>query len=681
MADEFESPKPRSAPRKSLAEAVIDGALKAGSSMVSLLSGLLAAALIMYSGYVLYDTFAAERAASSNSWDLLQFKPELIDEGSVPKYAPGLESVNADYRAWLTVYDSGIDYPVMQGPNDLYYAYHDIYGKESLTGSLYLAADNAPDFSDSYNLVYGHHMDNGAMFGALDLFRDQDYFDSHREALLITPSGVYDVTFFAVASTDAYEPQVYTVGDRAGEVVDFLAAGGPDGVGLGTTVHQFDPEIAADAVKVVALSTCASGDGTSGRLVVFGRMTEHVVYITLTVRKEWDDKNDQDGQRPSSLAVTLSDDRGAVGQVVLKADNEWTASIENLPMNRNWKPVPYTWTEEAVEGYTLTGRVTEDGVTTLTNSHTTETTALTLSKVWQDDNNRDGLRPDSLPVTLSANGKVVYTDTLAPENGWNVTVDVLPVNENGQRITYAWAEADIPGYRPESALSGTVTTITNIHDIDTVSRSVTKLWDDADNQDGIRPKTVTVTLNADGTPVREVILDAAGGWSATVDNLPMRNQGKVIDYTWTEGEIPGYTLSRTETEGAVTTLTNTHAPELVNVSVRKLWADEANKNKARPDRLTVRLLRNGEELESVVLSPDNNWQGTVKDLPRYEKGSEIRYTWSEPKVRNYRLRSVEVNGYKTRMTNEYDPSYLPEWPDEMPAGGFGWIRNVGDCLE
>ena len=136
MADPYDplkDPTKHKAPSKKAIDTVIELALRAGGGMTTLLSGLLAAVLIMYSGYVLYDTFATERAASSNAWDLLQFKPEIFDDYETPLSGADLAEINKDYRAWLTVYGTPIDYPVMQGTNDLYYASHDIYDRVSLT--------------------------------------------------------------------------------------------------------------------------------------------------------------------------------------------------------------------------------------------------------------------------------------------------------------------------------------------------------------------------------------------------------------------------------------------------------------------------------------------------------------------------------------------------------------------
>ena len=322
--DDFEEPIPHPAPYKSIVDTVVSGLLTAGNSMVSLAAGLLAGVLVLYSGYVIYDTFDTQYKAYSSAWDLLKYKPELIDNSEVPMTGSMLESINEDYRAWLTVYDSNIDYPVMQGPNDLYYASHDIYKNSSLTGAIYLAASNTGDLSDSYNLVYGHHMSNKAMFGALDEYRTQAYFDSHRKGIIVGSSGAYDIEFFAVVNTDAYENRIYTVGNRAKEVLDFLRSGGTGGVGLGTSVLFFDEEVAKKADKIVALSTCADAN-TNGRLVVFGRMIKRE-RLTIDAEGYYGVYDAQD----HTLKLSMSVEEGTRIQYSIDGGDTWTDQIPTI---------------------------------------------------------------------------------------------------------------------------------------------------------------------------------------------------------------------------------------------------------------------------------------------------------------------------------------------------------------
>lgn len=632
--DDLKNPEPHAAPEKTLVDNIIELALSAGGGAVTLLSGLLAAVLILYSGYVLYDTFATERAASSNAWDLLQYKPEILEDNGSALNADALAEINEDYRAWLTVYDTNIDYPVVQGPDDYYYAYHDIYNESSLTGAIYLAAGNSADFSDTYNVIYGHHMDNGAMFGGLD------HMTGNETGVVVTRDKIYDVQYFAVITTDAYEHAIYDVGNRKDSVLDFLRSGGEGGVGVGTNVVYFNEEAAEDAVKLVALSTCANVN-TNGRLVVIGKMTEHIVMKDVTVQKVWNDRENQDGIRPASLKVKASDGTEAV----LTESNGWKAVV-SLPKYDNAGEIIYTWTEETVPGYHLTGNVTQGDVTTLTNTHVPATKAVMVRKVWTDDENRDGKRPEELTVTLN-NGIAV---TLDEENDWKATVAGLYVYENGQPIQYAWTEGEIERYTlTGNETQNDETTLTNTHVPETVSLGVQKIWLDADNQDGIRPEMVTVTLYANDTVAGTVTLSEANEWTDTIDNLYVNENGQPIVYRWEEEKIEGYELTRV-TEGAVTTLENTHIPATVDLTVSKVWDDDSNRDGLRPGSLQV-TLSNG---QSVTLNEDNHWTAGIENLPEFSAGKRMTYTWTEADVPGYTLKSTVTAGHETILTNRHE---------------------------
>ena len=241
--------------------------LTAGGWLLSFLTGILATVLILYSGYVLYDTFYTQNRAIADTLDLLQFRPQFMSgsgEGSHVANPSRFSEVNPDYSAWLTIYDTRIDYPVVQGPDDLYYASHDAYGEPSLTGAIYLSSANSKDWSDTYNLVYGHHMDNGAMFGTLDEFRKEAYLRAHKDGVVIVGEEVYQVTLFAVVETHAFDNAVYDVGNR--DIAELLESIRPISL-------FFEEETTVGATKILAMSTCA-GATTYGRLIVYGVMEE-----------------------------------------------------------------------------------------------------------------------------------------------------------------------------------------------------------------------------------------------------------------------------------------------------------------------------------------------------------------------------------------------------------------------
>ncbi|MBQ7454816.1 MAG: sortase [Clostridia bacterium] len=381
--DDFEAPQVHTpAVQKNVVDAVISSVTAAGNAVISLVTGLLAAALVLYSGYAIFDSLSTQMRAES-SWDLLQYKPELTDDNAEPG-ASELSALVPDYRAWITMYDTAIDYPVMQGPNDLYYASHDIYGQSSLTGAIYLAAGNDGTFADSYNLIYGHHMQSGAMFGGLDKYYNPDgdnsYIASHKTGVIAAPTGVYDVEVFAVVRTDAYESNVYTVGDRRGSITDaenlleFLQAvreGTAVTTGVGTTVTYFDEAAARDAEKIVALSTCFDAV-TNGRLVVFGKMVKRSL-IDLTA-SGYTGLYDGETHGLTAINVTYTDD------TVIEYSTDGG----------------HTWTE-------WTNWATGEGGPTITNAGTVRVLLRATSESHGTDTEEVTLRVNAKAVTVTVN--------------------------------------------------------------------------------------------------------------------------------------------------------------------------------------------------------------------------------------------------------------------------------------
>lgn len=206
--------------------------------------------------YAMYDAAMVYYNANDNS--VLKYKPTL-------KNTEVLREISEDAIAWITVDGTRIDYPVMQGKDNNEYLNKNPFGKYALSGSIFLDCRNKSNFSDSYSLLYGHHMEYGAMFGALDEFKSKAFFDSHRTGKLITVGGKqYDIRFFAAAMVQATDPLVFRPNDtKAAVLIERLS---------GSSLIYEPPEMKGD-LKVIALSTCQAAD-TVDRMVVFGVMKE-----------------------------------------------------------------------------------------------------------------------------------------------------------------------------------------------------------------------------------------------------------------------------------------------------------------------------------------------------------------------------------------------------------------------
>ena len=179
-----------------------------------------------------------------------------------------------------------------------------------------------------------------------------------------------------------------------------------------------------------------------------------------------------------------------------------------------------------------------------------------------------------------------------------------------------------------------------------------KIWNDNDNQDGKRPSKITVNLLANGVKVasKEVKPDATGTWAYHFDNLDVVDDaGNVIAYTVSEEPVEGY---ETTIEG--TNITNTRTPEVTEVAVKKIWDDADNKEGLRPEKITVRLFADGQEVAVKEITATDNWQASFTDLPVYKEGKKITYAITEDPVAGY---ITNIDGFT--VTNRHTPPTTP----------------------
>ena len=396
--------------------------------------------------------------------------------------------------------------------------------------------------------------------------------------------------------------------------------------------------------------------------------------IETSVCKEWDDADNQDGKRPQSILVQLYANGQKLGEpVVLNEGNGWSYGWSDLPVKQDGQTVVYSVKEVGrIPGYesTVTGDVQTGFV--ITNSHTPEGTEFSGQKIWDDGNNQDGKRPESITVNLFANGEKIDSKAVKAdaEGNWKYSFKNLPKYANGQLISYTVTEDVVPEYTTE--ISGT--TIINKYQPGKTSISVIKAWEDGNNQDGLRPTDIKVQLYADGSKQgEEITLNAGNQWSYTWSDLDEMKSGQKIVYTVEEvGKIVGYdtVISGEAKTGYV--ITNSHTPELTNISGEKIWDDGNNQDGKRPESITVNLFANGEKIDSKAVKADaeGNWKYSFKNLPKYANGQLISYTVTEDVVPEY---TTEISG--TTIINKYQPgktsiSVIKAWEDGNNQDGL-----------
>ena len=209
--------------------------------------------LLLFAVYIELDAYHIVTGASSSQYQA--YKPSADDTVSFDE----LVALNPDVIGWLTIDGTNIDYPLVQGASNNTYINRDVFKEFSLTGSIFLDSRNAPDFSDTLSIVYGHNMAGEAMFGGIDRYEDPAYFNEHLAGTLFYGGAYYRLRIFAYFTANGYDAKVYNVGlseeQYAGWVEQIVSLA----VNRTAEIPENGP--------ILLMSTCASGE-TNGRTLL-----------------------------------------------------------------------------------------------------------------------------------------------------------------------------------------------------------------------------------------------------------------------------------------------------------------------------------------------------------------------------------------------------------------------------
>jgi len=376
--------------------------------------------------------------------------------------------------------------------------------------------------------------------------------------------------------------------------------------------------------------------------------------VSVEGSKTWNDEENQDGKRPSSITVRLFADGTEVTSKIVTANDNWSWSFTGLDKYNSGTEIVYTISEDTVADYTTV----VDGYN-ITNTHTPEKISISGSKTWDDADNQDGKRPESITVRLFADGTEVISKTVTANDNWSWSFTDLDKYNSGTEIVYTISEDTVADYT--TVVDGY--NITNTHTPEKTTITGSKTWDDASNQDGKRPSSITVRLLADGRVVSHKKITEKDNWSWNFEDLPVYEKGEKITYTIKEDSVENY---ETKLDGY--NIINTHKTETTSVSGTKTWNDNNNQDGVRPDSITVELLKTvngtttsmGENYKQVLTG--NKLDYSWSNLPVYEAGERITYTVKEVgeekgKIagKNGKEYKVEYDSTGMNITNSYEP--------------------------
>lgn len=240
---------------------------------------LIAALIFLFGFYALWDSNQIYSVASSSEYQT--YKPKSIaskDELASFDGFQKLQKINPDVLGWINIYGTNIDYPLLQAKDNDKYLEKDSKGNFAPTGSIFLDSRNSPNFDDFNTIIYGHHVENGVMFGDVAKFTKKNFFDKHRYGSIYYNGTEKGLEIFEVLEVDAYDfniynPGIYGESERMTYYQNLISK----------ALHKRDVSV-TPSDQIVLLSTCFL-DVTNGRHIVVAKITDDVPANTLNVKK------------------------------------------------------------------------------------------------------------------------------------------------------------------------------------------------------------------------------------------------------------------------------------------------------------------------------------------------------------------------------------------------------------
>ena len=292
---------------------------------------------------------------------------------------------------------------------------------------------------------------------------------------------------------------------------------------------------------------------------------------SLTVEKKWHTADTK--KHPITMELWRTTDKNLMGKTGVDGVEQVAGMTAELSAANNWRHIfgeldkvnsqnqKYYYyaieqgtPDEDMEVIYDHGEPTETTVaftTAITNRGYTD---IPVSKTWRDDSDAQGLRPETLKLTLyrrtdpAAQGEVAGEVTLSAKNAqdgnadvWTYTFEHLPDTDgSGNPYTYWVEEEHLESYTVTG--SGTLALTNTLGGKETeIAIQGRKTWvgDGADD----RPNSITLSLLQNGTKVaeREVTPNADGSWTYDFGSWPAYDDsGRAYTYTVQEEPVDGY---------------------------------------------------------------------------------------------------------------------------------------------
>lgn len=228
-------------------------------------------------GYKLYNIWSEYNKNSEVYEEIRDFSPEkIVGTNGEERYVfkaedyNNLLTLNSEFKGWISVNDTEINYPLVKADNNEFYLTHNFKKEENDGGAIFISSNNMQPFSDKNTIIHGHHMKDRSMFADLEKYKDESFAVDH-PIYISTKDKVLKYEVFTVfiekADNGSYQNNFVSY-DEYLNYINRLKQ---------KALFNLKGESFTQADKIITLSTC-DYDVDDGRLLVCGRLVSTLDY-------------------------------------------------------------------------------------------------------------------------------------------------------------------------------------------------------------------------------------------------------------------------------------------------------------------------------------------------------------------------------------------------------------------
>ena len=248
-----------------------EGFLKLANKMITVIIALVFLVAGMYAGYALWDNNTVYAAAENVQSEMMQLKPVVGSEEDGGASFEELLAINPDVRAWVSLDNTSIDHPILQGETNLSYINTDVYGEFALAGSIFMDTRSDGEFHDQYSLIYGHDMVEGRMFGDLSLYKNEAFFNQNSTGELILPDRSYQLTIYAVLVLQSSDGMIFNPDLHKDGLSNLIEYTEENALYIRPEMTEKLKQTADSELQILSLTTC-SAEFTDARTIILAVM-------------------------------------------------------------------------------------------------------------------------------------------------------------------------------------------------------------------------------------------------------------------------------------------------------------------------------------------------------------------------------------------------------------------------